>query len=127
MTPNQFRQLALSYPDAIESTHMGHPDFRVQGRIFATLGAPDAGWAMVKLTPDQQSIFVRTQADIFLPCPGAWGRQGCTYVHLKKVQLGDARSAVELAYQNSVQAGPSRSKKSPARPRKPRPKKKGPT
>src|SRR5882757_3957244 len=54
MTPNEFRELALSFPDAIESAHMHHPDFRVGGKIFATLGYPDKDPAMVKLSPDEQ-------------------------------------------------------------------------
>ena len=54
MTPDSFRRLALTMPEAVEAGHMGHPDFRVGGRIFATLGHPDEDWAMVKLTPEQQ-------------------------------------------------------------------------
>jgi hypothetical protein len=71
MTSDQFRRLALSFPEASESAHMGHPDFRAGGRIFATLGYPDDGWAMVKLTPEQQEELVRTEPDVFVPVKGA--------------------------------------------------------
>ena len=59
MRPDDFRQLALRLPDAIESAHLNHPDFRVGGRIFATLGYPDDEWGVVKLTPEEQRRFVR--------------------------------------------------------------------
>ena len=62
ITRDGFRRLALSLPEATESAHMGHPDFRVRGKIFATLGSPDDGWGMVKLTPEQQDAFVQTAA-----------------------------------------------------------------
>ena len=65
MTAEQFRRLALALPDTAESAHMRHPDFRVNGKIFATLGYPDSGWGMVKLTPEQQEVFVRAEAGVF--------------------------------------------------------------
>lgn len=65
MTPNDFRQLALSLPEVIESAHMRHPDFRVGGRIFATLGYPDEDSAVVKLTREVQKEFVRNNAGVF--------------------------------------------------------------
>src|SRR5947199_3289957 len=67
MTAREFRSLALSLPRASEAAHMGHPDFRVAGRIFATLGYPRSGWGMVKLTPEQQELFVRAQPAVFAP------------------------------------------------------------
>ena len=73
MTADQFRRLALSFPQAIESAHMRHPDFRVRGgKIFATLGYPDRTWAMVKLTPEQQEEFVSFAPDVFVPVKGGW-------------------------------------------------------
>ena len=75
MTADQFRRLALSLPEATESAHMGHPDFRVKGKIFATLG-PEEKSGMVKLTPDQQEQFVQAEPDVFDPCAGAWGERG---------------------------------------------------
>jgi len=81
MTAHDFRSLALSLPEAVEHAHLGHPDFRVRGKICATLG-PDEDWAMVKLTVDQQGSFVRTEPDVFQPFKGAWGRRGCTRIRL---------------------------------------------
>ena len=82
MTPNEFRELALSFPEAIESAHMRHPDFRVGGRIFATLGYPNENSAMVKLSANEQKEFVRSCPAVFSTAKGAWGRQGSTIVHL---------------------------------------------
>ena len=67
MTADQFRDLALNLPEAVEVGHMGHPDFRVRNKIFATLGYPKADWAMVKLTPDQQEQFVEDEPDVSRP------------------------------------------------------------
>lgn len=82
MDADAFRQLALSRPEAEEGGHQGHADFRIGGKIFATLG-PDETWAMVKLPPDRQALVVEGQPDVFEPSPGAWGRQGCTRVELE--------------------------------------------
>ena len=100
MTPQQFRKIALSLPDTIESAHMGHPDFRVGGKIFASLGAPSDEFGMVKLAPEQQKAFCDADANAFQPCNGAWGRQGCTYVKLAAVKTAVVRSAVALAVEN---------------------------
>ena len=67
---------------------MGHPDFRVAGRIFATLGYPESGWAMVKLTPEQQELFVKSQPAAFAPVKGGWGRGGATNVRLRAAKKG---------------------------------------
>ncbi len=93
--------MALSLPGAIESAHMNHPDFRVNGKIFATLHYPDDGWAMVKLPPDQQESFVELQPAAFKPVNGAWGRQGATNVFLKKVKEESLQGALTLAWQNA--------------------------
>jgi hypothetical protein len=77
MTLDYFRRLALTMPEALEVGHMGHPDFRVGGKIFATLGYPDERWAMVKLTPEQQEAFVAADPVTFVPVKGGWGRAGC--------------------------------------------------
>jgi YjbR len=82
VTPNDFRRIALSMPDVVEGSHMGHRDFRAGGRIFATLGYPDARLAMVKLTPEQQAKLVETKPEVFTPVPGGWGRSGSTRVLL---------------------------------------------
>jgi len=100
MTPNEFRELALSFPEAIESAHMHHPDFRVGGKIFATLGYPDAHSAMVKLSADEQKEFVRSSRGIFQPAKGAWGRQGSTIVHLPAATIDMVREALTAAWRN---------------------------
>jgi hypothetical protein len=102
MTPNEFRKLALSFPEAIESAHMDHPDFRVGGRIFATLGYPDEHWAMVKLSPDDQNEFVRTSPGVFTTAKGAWGRQGSTIVHLPSATIDIVREALSAAWRNTA-------------------------
>ena len=102
MTPNEFRKLALSFPEAIESAHMRHPDFRVGGRIFATLGYPDQESATVKLSSDDQKEFVRTSASIFQPAKGAWGRQGSTIVYLLAATIDIVREALTAAWRNTA-------------------------
>jgi hypothetical protein len=102
MTPNEFRELALSFPDAVESAHMHHPDFRVGGKIFATLGYPDKDSAMVKLSPDEQKEFVRTSPGVFQPAKGAWGRQGSTIVYLPAATIDIVREALTVARRNTA-------------------------
>jgi hypothetical protein len=79
---------------------MGHPDFRVANRIFATLGYPGRGWGMVKLTPEQQELFVRSQPKAFMPVKGAWGRAGATNVALPTAKKGAVREALTMAWEN---------------------------
>jgi hypothetical protein len=100
MTSSDFRRLALSFPETCESAHMGHPDFRVAGKIFATLAHPDKGWAMVKLTPEQQEELVRTEPAVFEPVKGGWGRQGATQVHLKAANKTVLVPALAAAWRN---------------------------
>jgi|SRR4029453_8370873 hypothetical protein len=102
MTPNEFRKLALSFPEAIESAHMDHPDFRVGGRIFATLGYPDEHWAMVKLSSDEQNEFVRTSPGVFATAKGAWGRQGATNINLPAATIDIVREALTAAWCNTA-------------------------
>ena len=102
MTPNEFRELALSFPAAIESAHMRHPDFRVGGKIFATLGYPDENSAMVKLSPDDQKEFVRTSPGIFTRVKGAWGRQGGTNIYLPAATIKIVREALTAAWRNTA-------------------------
>ena len=104
---------------------MGHPDFRANGRIFATL-SPNGTQGMVKLTPAQQQVLTGANASIFTPASGAWGRQGCTMVLLKGLDDEVLGEAMTLAWQNSAQATrpkrkkEARSRKPAARPRKAR-------
>src|SRR5262245_49880177 len=102
VTAAEFRSLALSLPEAIESAHMGHPDFRVGGKIFATLDAPAEGWGMVKLTLEQQASFVEAEPDAFVPVKGGWGRRGATGVLLGAVKKAALRSALETAWRNTA-------------------------
>jgi hypothetical protein len=104
VTAAGFRRLALRLPEAEERAHMSHPDFRVRGRIFATLGYPDAGWGMVKLTPDQQEALVEAAPDAFAPVKGAWGRGGATNVRLAKVDERRLKTALGLAWRNIAPA-----------------------
>ncbi len=101
MNSDDFRRLALSFPDTVESAHMNHPDFRVNGKIFATLRYPDDGYAMVKLPPDQQAAFVELEPSAFAPVKGGWGRQGATNVRLKTVKEESLRGALTVAWQNA--------------------------
>jgi hypothetical protein len=100
MTADQFRRLALGLPGVIEKAHMGHPDFRVGGKIFATLGAPDDAWGMVKLTREQQRQFVRDTPTVFVSVKGAWGKQGCTNVCLKPATKAIVSGAMVAAWRN---------------------------
>ena len=101
MTADDFRRLALSFPEAVEAQHMNHPDFRVGGKIFATLG-PNEEWGMVKLTPEQQAVFLRTEPKVFRQIKGAWGRQGCTQVQLEPATEPAVRQALEQAWHNTA-------------------------
>ena len=91
-----FRRIALAMRGAVEGAHMGHPDFRVNGRIFASLHH-DHQSGMIKFTPDQQQIFVRENPESFAPENGAWGRQGCTRVILDSVDEDKLGEALTLA------------------------------
>jgi hypothetical protein len=102
MTANGFRKMALSLPETAESVHMNHPDFRVGGKVFATLGYPDKSWGMVKLSPKQQAAFVKGDPKGFVPVKGAWGRQGATNVHLPVVNASMVRKALEAAWYNTA-------------------------
>ena len=97
-----FREVALSLPDAEESSHMEHPDFRVRGKIFATLAHPKKGFAMVKLTPFQQDVLVRSKPDVFAPVPGGWGKRGATYVTLSAATKPQLRDALVIAWKNTA-------------------------
>lgn len=98
MTAAEFRRIALSCPEAEERAHMDHPDFRVAGKIFATLGYPDKAWGMVKLFPDQQADFMKAEPEAFVPAKGAWGRGGSTCVQLKNVSKAALKKAMAAAW-----------------------------
>jgi len=101
-TTADFRRLALALPETAERAHMDHPDFRVRGKIFATLGYPAQGWGMVKLTPEQQHYFSKEHPEIFVPVKGAWGRRGATSLHLKHVDKATLQKAISAAWRNTA-------------------------
>ena len=102
---------------AIEGAHMGHPDFRANGKIFATL-YPDGESGMVKLTPEQQEEFVRADSAAFTPASGAWGRQGCTTVRLAAIDKDKLGEAMTLAWRNTAKAAKPAKTKRAAQPTK---------
>jgi hypothetical protein len=102
MTPNEFRKMALSLPETIEASHMDHPDFRVGGKIFATLSPAGQGWAMVKLSAEQQQAFVRDEPKVFAAFNGKWGKWGATKVILRQANKNTVRTALAFAWRNTA-------------------------
>jgi hypothetical protein len=108
MTPDDFRRIALSFEGAEEGSHMGHADFRVGGRIFATLASQDQGYGNLKLTLEQQAAFVQELPEVFLPIPGGWGRMGMTHIRLaaanKDVLEGALRTPWKLRVDSNAKS-----------------------
>lgn len=102
MTANDFRRLALALPETEERAHMNHPDFRVAGKVFATLGYPDKTCGMVKLSPEEQHEFSKDHPGTFMPLKGTWGRRGATCVHLKVAKKEVLSKAITAAWQNTA-------------------------
>ena len=100
VTPATFRRLALSLPEASEAGHMGHPDFRVRNKIFASLGSPDEAWGALKLTPEQQAVLSEAEPAMFQPAAGAWGRRGWTRVRLAAADAATLKSALGMSWCN---------------------------
>ena len=117
VTEATFRRIALGMKDAVEGAHMGHPDFRVGGRIFSTIHH-DRAHGMVKLTPEQQEAYLREHPGTFAPESGAWGRAGCTRVTFDSVDEETLGEALTLAWQNTVRAGATKTAKSSSRSRR---------
>ncbi len=113
MTGADFRQIALSMAGATEGSHFGNPDFRVAGRIFATLSLEREGFGVLLLTPEQQGGMVQDAPEVFSPVPGGWGRGGSTRVFLSKAAPDVLEGALRTAWQNRVSknAGPKKSVK----------------
>ena len=111
MTPDQFRKLVLSFEGVEERAHHGHPDFRVKGRIFSTLGFPNDTRAMVKLLPEQQAEFVHDYPEVFSSASGKWGLNGSTSLNLPKARKPEMSRAVEAAWRNALAVPPTRSKR----------------
>jgi hypothetical protein len=101
MTADEFRALALALPEAEEGEHMGHPDFRIRNKIFASL-APDESWGMVKLTPAQQKSFRFAEPKVYQPMTGAWGKMGYTKVCLAVADELTVRQALAAAWRNTA-------------------------
>jgi hypothetical protein len=103
MTPSDFRRIALSLEGAEEGSHMGSPDFRVGGRIFATLAAEAQGYGNLMLTPEQQAIFVAEEPGVFIPVHGGWGRNGATHLKLSAANADLAYGALQTAWKLRVE------------------------
>jgi len=111
MNAKDFRRIAMSLEGAEEGSHMGAVDFRVGGRIFATLASVKQGYGNLMLTPEQQAMFVEELSDVFLPVHGGWGRNGATHVRLavvsEEVLEGAMRAAWKLRVEKNAKAGKS--------------------
>jgi len=103
MNARDFRRIALSFEGAEESSHMGAPDFRVGGRIFATLASQRQGFGNLQLTLEQQAAFVEELPDVFLPIPGGWGRMGMTHIRLSAANEDVLRGALQAAWKLRVE------------------------
>jgi len=109
MTVKDFRRIALSLQGTEEGAHMGNADFRVGGRIFATLAHARQGYGNLLLTPEQQAAFVAELPEVFLPVHGGWGRMGATHIRLaaatEDVMAGALRAAWKLRVEKNAKAG----------------------
>jgi len=103
MNAADFRRIALSLDGAEESSHMGAADFRVRGRIFATLASQDQGYGNLMLTPEQQADFVRELPEVFLPIPGGWGRMGATHIRLAQASEDVLAGALRTAWRLRIE------------------------
>lgn len=112
MNANDFRRIALSLPDAEESSHMGQPDFRVGGHIFATLASAKQGYGNLMLTLEQQEAFVEEMPEVFLPIPGGWGRMGMTHIRLEAASEDVLHGALHTAWKLHTEKNPKSGKKS---------------
>jgi hypothetical protein len=118
MTASDFRRIALSFPGAEEGSHMGAVDFRVGGRIFATLAGVKQGYGNLMLTPEHQQAFVAEQPEIFLPIAGGWGRSGATHVRLVAANEDLLRGALHTAWKLRVEKNQKTGKKTSSARRK---------
>ena len=101
MTPEDLREIALSLPETSENAHMDHPDFRVSGKVFASLGWPDESCGVLMLSPAEQAIVVRANA-AFTPVKGTWGQRGSTQVRLESIDESTLLSAIVAAWRNKA-------------------------
>ena len=112
MTADDFRRIALSLEGAEEGSHFGAVDFRVGGRIFATLAAQAQGYGNLLLSPEQQAAFVAEAPEVFLPVPGGWGRNGATHMRLAAAREDLAYGALQTAWKLRVEKNRSTGRKS---------------
>ena len=103
MTAADFRRIALSLEGTEEGSHVGAADFRVGGRIFATLASQDQGYGNLMLTPEQQADFVHELPQVFLPIPGGWGRMGMTHIRLAKANKDLLTGALSAAWKLRIE------------------------
>jgi hypothetical protein len=115
MNATDFRRIALTFEGAEEASHMGNPDFRVGGRIFATLASQKQGYGNLILTPEQQADFVRELPGAFLPVPGGWGKMGATHVRLSKATEEVLAGALRTAWKLRVEKNQKTRRKSSPR------------
>ncbi len=101
MTNDEFRTLALGYPEAVESPHFDRASFRVRKKIFATL-VEDQELACLMLTPEDQDVFVAMGKDAVYPVPNKWGEKGATYLDLRNAEPQLIADALEAAYRKFV-------------------------
>ncbi len=111
MKAADFRRIALTFEGAEESSHMGAPDFRVGGRIFATLASEDQGYGNLMLTPELQTEFVRELPKVFLPIHGGWGRMGATHIRLSQASQDVLTGALRAAWKLRVEKNAGTKKK----------------
>ena len=102
MTATQFRKIALSFPEAVEASHVGHPDFRVRGKIFATLDYPSSEYGVLILTPDKQQELIGRYPEAFLQVKGGWGKRGSTQVLLRAATRDVLEPAMRAAWRKSA-------------------------
>jgi hypothetical protein len=102
VTAAGFRRKALAMPETVEGAHFGNADFRVGGRIFATLALEKEGFGVLLLTPEQQEGMVADAPTIFSPVPGGWGHQGATRVRLAKVSADVLEGALRMAWRRKA-------------------------
>jgi hypothetical protein len=114
MNVHDFRRLALSLQGAEESSHMGNPDFRVGGRIFATLASAKKGYGNLMLTPEQQAVFVEELPEVFVPIAGGWGRMGMTHIRLSAAKEDVLAGALQVAWKLRLEKNKKTTQKSPA-------------
>jgi hypothetical protein len=113
MNAKDFRRIALSFEGAEESSHMAQPDFRVGGRIFATLASQHLGYGNLMLTLEHQETFVQELPEVFLPVAGGWGRMGATHIRLAAASEDVLRGALQTAWKLRLEKNAKARKKSP--------------